>query len=133
MVNVNNNVNIRTGPSTDYPTDGAYDKGATVNISCRDGSWYRMTSCNYVHTDYVLANNTTGLVDHTEVKVRKGPNSSTILYIGVFDGKQVDIQDKETGSDGYVWYKVHGYSTVGWLTGYIRSDLISISDGVPGC
>ena len=133
VVNVNNNVNIRTGPSTDYPTDGAYDKGATVNISCRDGSWYRMTSCNYVHTDYVLANNTTGLVDHTEVKVRKGPNSSTILYIGVFDGKQVDIQDKETGSDGYVWYKVHGYSTVGWLTGYIRSDLISISDGVPGC
>ncbi len=133
VVNVSENVNIRNGPGTSYDKVGTYNKGATVKISCYTKNWYRMTSCNYVHSDYILPNDTTGVVDHTGVNVRKGPNSSTILYSGVFDGKTVEIQDKEDGSDGYVWYKVYGYSTVGWLTGYIRSDLISISDGVPKC
>ena len=133
VVNVNENVNIRSGPSTDSTLVGTYDKGETVSISCYKGKWYRMTTCNYVNKDYILPNGTTGLIDHTDVKVRQGPNSSTVLYIGVFDGRTVNIEDKEKGSDNYIWYKVSGNSTEGWLVGYIRSDLVSISDGVPAC
>lgn len=55
-----NQVNIRTGPSTDYESIGMVSRGTTLTFIGKDGSWYQVIYNNrnaYIIEDYVSVNN----------------------------------------------------------------------------
>lgn len=58
--------------------------------------------------------------------IRKEPNSSSEILGSTEKDKVISIKSQTTGSDGAVWYQVYVNSNT---LGYIRSDLVSITDG----
>ena len=65
-----------------------------------------------------VAGKTTG-----DVRVRKGPSTSTAVVDNVSKGTEVTVTGYEETSDGETWY----YLTYGAKAGYIRSDFVSLS------
>ena len=59
IANVNNYVNIRSGPSTRYDVVGKLYDGCVANIIAREGDWVKIQSGNvktgYIHVDYLLS------------------------------------------------------------------------------
>ena len=58
-------------------------------------------------------------------KIRNAAGTDSAVLASVEKGDALSITGKVTGSDGKVWYQV----LEGGATGYIRSDLIEITDG----
>ncbi len=75
------------------------------------------------------------IVSHAESKakvtansanIRKEPNASSAVLGSTEKDKEISIKSQTTGSDGAVWYQVYVNADT---LGYIRSDLVSITDG----
>lgn len=67
--------------------------------------------------------NTVGIVkEGTGARIRLEASTSSTVLASVAGGSKVEICGKETGSDGYTWYKVY---INGNTIGYIRSDLVT--------
>lgn len=73
----------------------------------------------------VLANST-GKVTSTTANVRASASISSEAIASLSKGDTVDIKSQTNGTDGYVWYEITVDAT---RTGYIRSDLVEITDG----
>ncbi len=67
-----------------------------------------------------------GKVTATSAKVRKEASTGSETVGSVLQGTTVSVTGQTTGSDGYTWYKV---TIDGGVTGYIRSDLMELTDG----
>ena len=65
-------------------------------------------------------------VTATSAKIRKEPNSSSEVLGSTERDKVISIKSQVQGSDGYTWYEVYVDSNT---LGYIRSDLVEITDG----
>ena len=65
-------------------------------------------------------------VTATSAKIRKEPNSSSEVVGSTERDKVISIKSQVQGSDGYTWYEVYIDSNT---LGYIRSDLVEITDG----
>ncbi len=59
-------------------------------------------------------------------KIRQEPSTSSTQVGSVESGASLSIERQTTGDDGYTWYEVYVDSST---IGYIRSDLVSITDG----
>ncbi|MCM1112321.1 MAG: SH3 domain-containing protein [Muribaculum sp.] len=67
----------------------------------------------------------TGKVTAASVNIRKEASTSSEA-VGTAERNTVcTVKGQETGSDGYTWYQV----SVNGVTGYIRSDLMTVTDG----
>lgn len=67
--------------------------------------------------------NTVGIVkEGAGARIRLEASTSSTVLASVAGGSKVEICGKETGSDGYTWYKVY---INGNTIGYIRSDLVT--------
>ena len=66
-----------------------------------------------------------GKVTATGARIRKEPSASSEALASVEQDAVLNIKAQTTGSDGYTWYQVEDSNT----TGYIRSDLVAITDG----
>lgn len=76
----------------------------------------------YVSYAYTL---TTGTVIDGPVWVRRAPvDGEQLTSLAV--GDVVTVMDEVTGSDGYVWYHIQVAKSSTTLTGYTRSDFISL-------
>lgn len=60
------------------------------------------------------------------VNIRKEPSTSSSAVGSVETGKEIDVRGQVTASDGTTWYQVFVDANT---LGYIRSDLIQITDG----
>lgn len=67
-----------------------------------------------------------GKITATSAKIRKSASTSSDTLASVARGDSVSVKGQTTGSDGYTWYQV---VVNGSETGYIRSDLMEITDG----
>jgi len=67
---------------------------------------------------------TTGIVNEETVKLRKQPDSKTVLDL-LDEGDEVEIIEHEDG-----WYKVKAKTELGKVTGYISEDLIDVEDKI---
>ena len=65
-------------------------------------------------------------VTATSAKIRKEPNPSSEVLGSTERDKVISIKSQVQGSDGYTWYEVYVDSNT---LGYIRSDLVEITDG----
>ncbi len=60
------------------------------------------------------------------INIRKEPNSSSEVIGGQEPNKTISIKSQVQGADGYTWYEVYVDS---YTTGWVRSDLVRITDG----
>jgi len=67
-----------------------------------------------------------GKVTATSAKIRKEPNTSSETVGSAVQDAKVSVTGQIKGSDGYTWYKVN---VDGGSVGYIRGDLMEITDG----
>ena len=67
-----------------------------------------------------------GKVTASSANIRKEPSASSQSLGSAANGAAVTINGQTTGSDGKVWYQVFVNADT---LGYIRSDLVSITDG----
>ena len=67
-----------------------------------------------------------GKVTANSANIRKEPNASSEVLGSTIKDKPISIKSQTTGGDGNVWYQVFVDSDT---LGYIRSDLVSITDG----
>lgn len=67
-----------------------------------------------------------GKVTASSAKIRKEPSTSSETVGSAAQDAVVSVKGQTTGSDGYTWYQV---SVDAGTTGYIRSDLMEITDG----
>ena len=67
-----------------------------------------------------------GTVTANSANIRREPNSSSEVIGSTQKDKSISIRSQTTGSDGTVWYQVFVDANT---LGYIRSDLVSITDG----
>ena len=68
----------------------------------------------------------TGKVTSTTANVRSAASTTSDAIASLSKGDTVDIKSQTNGTDGYVWYQIQVNATT---TGYIRSDLVEITDG----
>ena len=68
----------------------------------------------------------TGKVTSTTANVRSSASTSSDAVASLSKGDTVEIKSQTTGTDGYVWYEITVNATA---TGWIRSDLVEITDG----
>ena len=123
-------LNIRENPGTEYNIVGKVGGNSIVVILERTNSdWYRINyegTVGYVSTDYLtdilIAENftATGTVTKTDVRMRKTYSTDSAVLGTYQAGTEMTVIGINTG-----WYKVKydGH------TGYIRSDLMEITDG----
>ena len=74
----------------------------------------------------IVSANSTGKVTSTTANVRASASTSSEAIASLSKGDTVDIKSQTNGTDGYVWYEITVDAT---RTGYIRSDLVEITDG----
>lgn len=67
-----------------------------------------------------------GKITATSAKIRKEPSTTSETVGSAVQDAKVSVTGQITGSDGYTWYKV---VVDGGTVGYIRSDLMEITDG----
>lgn len=67
-----------------------------------------------------------GKITATSAKIRKEPSASSQSLGSAMQGDSVTINHQTKASDGHVWYQVFVNAET---LGYIRSDLVSITDG----
>ena len=65
-------------------------------------------------------------VTASSAKIRKSADSSSEVVGSATKDKTISIKSQTTGADGYTWYEVYVDANT---LGYIRSDLVSITDG----
>ena len=69
---------------------------------------------------------TAATIKATSAKIRKEPNTQSEQLASLLKDSKIDIISQTTGADGKIWYKIW---VDGNSTGYVRSDLVSITDG----
>jgi len=65
-------------------------------------------------------------VTASSAKIRKSADSSSEVVGSATKDKTISVKSQTTGADGYTWYEVYVDANT---LGYIRSDLVSITDG----
>ncbi len=68
----------------------------------------------------------TGKVTATTANVRAQASTTSDAVASLSKGDTIEIKSQTTGTDGKVWYEITVNATT---TGYIRSDLVEITDG----
>lgn len=113
-------LNIRTGPGTDYKTNGSYKKGDKVEILHIIDGW-GCTSKGWVSMKYVDTGKTTedkdknnATVTGDNLNIRKGPGT-TYDTVGQYDkGDRIQILETKDG-----WYR----TDKGWVKAdYVKKD-----------
>ncbi len=84
--------------------------------------WIGLTADSFVITGHAES---AGKVTANSAKIRTEPSTSSSTVGSALKDAALNVKGQITGSDGYIWYQV----TDGSITGYIRSDLMTITDG----
>ncbi|MCD8068766.1 MAG: SH3 domain-containing protein, partial [Lachnospiraceae bacterium] len=70
---------------------------------------------------------TTGTITAGTVNVRASATTSSTAVTTLSSGDTFTVVGEETGSDGYVWYQAQFEQNGSTVSGYIRSDLATVS------
>lgn len=114
----NYNMNVRSGPGTNYSTIGsiaantpfmitAYDTTHTWGKEKTTGGWVCLTYAKLYTDDAKYQGTTTA-----NVNMRKGPGTSYAKITTIPKGARVDVYGSEDG-----WYKVIYDNQEGWVSG----------------
>lgn len=140
IANVNNYVNIRSGPSTDYEAIGKLYKGCVANVLGYEGDWVKIQSGNleegYIRGDYLLIgwDAEEKIEEHCEkiatvncavLNVRTGMSTSDSIYDKIPMGESYYVAEEYEE-----WVKIilsEDDNTGEAHTGYVYKQYVDIS------
>lgn len=121
-------LNVRSGPGTDHSIIGGLAPGAGVQITGKEGKWYKINyngSTAYVHGDYI---NTSGSSSSSEESASGSGTVQVSTYLNVRTGPWGDIIGKLHDGDNVQivgkngdWYKIKYNGS----TAYIHSNYVT--------
>ena len=126
-----NDVNLRSGPSTDYNILGTLNAGEAVTMLTNEDGWCQVAwngqvgfiSSEFVSVNGIAQNYTQGRVTGDGVNVRSLPSTEGDILTVV---NEYDIVEVNGFTDG--WYDV----TCDGADGYIRSDFLVLTSSSSG-
>lgn len=140
IANVNNYVNIRSGPSTDHEIVGKLYKGCVANVLGYEGGWVKIQSGNveegYIRSDYLLIGweaeekiaqycDRVATVNCDVLNVRTGMSTSDSIYDKIPRGESYYVAEEYEE-----WVKIilgQDDSTGREHTGYVYKQYVDIS------
>ena len=126
---------LRESPSTDSTVINSAYQDDVVVVLADCGEWYKVIynlDVGYMYKEYVIfkavenADLGEAEVNCALVNLRAKPNSSAEQLKQLEQGETVNIIGLNNG-----WYKVDYITVLGWTTGYIRSDLLALTEVPP--
>ena len=126
---------LRESPSTDSTVINSAYQDDVVVVLADCGEWYKVIynlDVGYMYKEYVIfkavenADLGEAEVNCALVNLRAKPNSSAEQLKQLEQGETVNIIGLNNG-----WYKVDYITVLGWTTGYIRSDLLDLTEIPP--
>ncbi len=121
------NVNVRSGPGTDYDVVGVISNHCAASIIGVEGDWYHIQSGNvegYILSSYFVVGaeaeslaNQIGFIKATVndgtgvLNVRIEPNTSSDVISSIFDGESYSVVEEQDG-----WVKVNFNGFEGWIS-----------------
>ena len=126
---------LRESPSTDSTVINSAYQDDVVVVLADCGEWYKVIynlDVGYMYKEYVIfkavenADLGEAEVNCALVNLRAKPNSSAEQLKQLEQGETVNIIGLNNG-----WYKVDYITVLGWTTGYIRSDLLDLTEVPP--
>ena len=111
----NDNVNVRTGPSTDNPVYMELFAGYPLKVVSRQGEWAKISDyegdTGWIHTSLIGSNNTVIVNAEKSVNMRSGPSTQSPVVADVERGV---VMTKISEKDKWIEVK-HSGGTVGWI------------------
>ena len=109
------NVNVRTGPSTDNPVSMELFAGYPLKVIKKQGDWYKVSDfendSGWIHNSIVKKSDTVIINAKNSINMRSGPSTGDSIVANVERGvvlNKLSTQGK--------WTKVrHSSGTVGWI------------------
>ncbi len=126
---------LRASPSTDAEVVNSAYQNDVVVVLADYGEWYQVIynlDVGYMYKEYVIfkavenANLGEASVNCPLVNLRAKPSSGSEQLKQLEQGETVNIIGLNNG-----WYKVDYITAYGWTTGYIRSDLLDLTEIPP--
>ncbi len=124
IVVIGDNVNVRTGPGTQYSVSRKVTYGDEFIITEIRGNWVKITSGEWISADYVVNYQT--VVEHPQRKVkvssgtltvRKGPTTAAPALGSLANNTNVTVlADTMTTVNGYTWAMIAWGTYVGWVS-----------------
>lgn len=135
------NLNLRSGAGTSYSSKTMMAAGTAVGIkgAAKDSSgtkWYRLAFTKngtqydgYASADYVAVNrpSTSHAAPSGTLNVRTEPNTSCSVAVQIGSSDKVDIVSHTGLKSGDLWYGVKLTKSGKSYTGYVLSDLVTVS------
>ena len=150
VVNCNEFVNVRKGPSSNTKKIGTAKKGAEFKVLGVEGDWYKVQytakQAGYIHKNYISTKSVTETPDTPEIKpaaeneivtivncknsvnVRSGAGTNYSLVGAAPKGAQYKLLARVKVGNA-TWFKVQQYAT--GKEGYIHEDYIKTGTGTP--
>ncbi len=132
MASVDGNLNVRSGPSTDYSIVGKMTNHAACEIVGTEGDWTQIVSgdvSGYVSSEYLITGDealqiaqeevqTVATVHTTTLRVREEASTESSIISLVGDGEDLVVTEELDG-----WVKVE----VDDLEGYVSDEYVDLS------
>lgn len=130
------NLNVRNGPGTGYPSVGSYNYGDEVTILEQftyNGTTWGCTRTGWISMDYVDTDGSyedtnddsddddtvTGYITADGLRIRSGPGVDYATVGSLEYGDEVTITAQEEDDNGVIWGKIKG----GWISmDYVELD-----------
>ena len=132
QVNVNGkvtssvNLNVRSGPGTNYSIKGSLSSGKVVFLLSESNGWYKVKLSNsdtgWVSSSYISKTDTYGKATGN-LNVRSGPGTNYSVKTVLISGEVVTINNSSNS-----WYEIKTSSNI---TGWVSSKYINITSESP--
>ncbi len=126
-----NDVNVRSGPGTEYPVYYTAQMGASVDVVGRDGLWLKIElpekDYSWVAAEYIQpTSKNTAIVTGSNVNVRSGPGVQFDINYSVQAGHAFNILGNDISGK---WFKI---APLPDTVAYVTAEFVRLSGPLPG-
>lgn len=124
-------LNLRSGPGTQYSVIAVMPKGTSVTVLSVSGSWAKVIYGNkegYAHTAYMTQVSTQIMVTTANLNMRTGPSTSYSVIRVIPNGAEVKVLSTSSGWARVVYGGSEGYASLSYLK--LKSTLPSTGETV---
>ena len=111
-------LNLRSGPGTQYSVIAVMPKGTSVTVLSISGSWAKViygSKEGYAHTAYMTQVNTQTMVTTANLNMRTGPSTSYSIIRVIPNGAEVKVLSTSNGWARVVYGGSEGYASLSYL------------------
>ncbi|CAM4406416.1 peptidase M23 [Bacillus manliponensis] len=134
QVTVNTNVlRVRTGPGISNSIMGRVYEGQVLQVISEENGWFKINhngKYGYISSEFVSENGASAKVSGTKtvnadvLRVRTGPDTSSLIIGRVHEGESLQVISEENG-----WFKINHNGKTGYVSSQFVADGSAIGSG----